>query len=167
MIKCNNICRSAPMSLERAKCHILNRNFWSTRNFPYEVVGSFSPLQGALLIFEPHLNSSQGQEGDHDRPHFLVLYVSLWSRRVEQQQSLFVCSRFGGRQMSEALKRRSCTGGALSAVPRQWHIVSAGRVLLGTGRSLLHHWTHCTRPLPCLQQKLAYRSRQNFKTRCC
>ena len=83
--------------------------------------GEFTPnIIGSPFIIEPYLDSSQGQEGDHDRPH---LFVSLQSRRLElsSEVSLCVCALAVG----ECLKLWKDAAVLALALRSKWHIISA------------------------------------------
>ena len=71
--------------MQQHRVHPLNEEFSLWQG------GEFTPNRAPSLIIESYLDSSQGQEGDHDRPHLLVLFVSLQSRRLELSSEVSLC----------------------------------------------------------------------------
>ena len=103
--------------MQQHRVHPLNEEFSLWQG------GEFTPNRAPSLIIESYLDSSQGQEGDHDRPHLLVLYVSLQSRRLElsSEVSLCVCALAVG----ECLKLWKDAAVLALALRSKWHIISA------------------------------------------
>ena len=103
--------------MQQHRVHPLNEEFSLWQG------GEFTPNRAPSLIIESYLDSSQGQEGDHDRPHLLVLFVSLQSRRLElsSKVSLCVCAL----AVDECLKLWKDAAVLALALRSKWHIISA------------------------------------------